>query len=168
MDVITVKNKEELEAMEKVDGKLVYNGEDQKYYMAKANEWISVPVTMSSEGLVVNLYELNKQIVEQLDFITEEEFQGKRSMLEEFMTGNAYMLYGREIGYFTVFMRDKDKKDYNNPVDAFYDIFSIFEKQVYSMEYNDDKTAIEIWIKFNEQATVLYLFDYSAAVVYYE
>ena len=65
-------------------------------------------------------------------------------------------------------MRDKDKKDYDNPVDAFYDIFSIFETQVYSMEYNDDKTAIEIWIKFNEQATVLYLFDYSAAVIYYE
>ena len=107
MDVITVKDKQELEALEKVDGKLVYNGEDQKYYMAKAGEWISVPVTMSSEGLVVNLYELNKQIVEQLEFISEEEYQEKKSMFEEFMTGNAYMLYGKEIGYFTVFMRDR-------------------------------------------------------------
>lgn len=167
MDVITIKNKQELKTIENPDGKLVYNGEDQKYYYLKEGEWIQTPVQINSEGeLGINLYELNKQLIQQLDYMTEEQLKEASTVIGDFMSGDCYMLYGKDIGYFTLFM--KDEKSPEDRVGLVFEcLHAAFGDNIYSIELNEEKTAIEIWVNFQEMVTVLYLFDYSQGIVYY-
>lgn len=77
-----------------------------------------------------------------------------------------YMLYGKEIGYFTLFMRDS----YNWEIETLD--LAVMEclanvGPVYSIELTANKDAIEIWVKDTQRdlLTCMYLFPYDNGVV---
>ena len=119
----------------------------------------------------IELYELNRSIIEQQGPM-ENGYAEKMTLLQDFVNrtnNHFYMMYGKEIGYFTVFVR-------NLPAGTPYDLerldMAVFEcllnvGPVYSVELTTEKDAVEIWVKDAERdlLTCMYLFPYDNGVV---
>lgn len=109
-----------------------------------------------------NLYNMNKSLVAQLPAL--KDFSNAKRLIDNFgkRTNNEfYMLYGKEISYFTLFHERPSNKSLGNCV-----INLIKESwDIYSVEGTDDRQAIEIWINDAGNPVVMYLFPYDAGVV---
>ena len=72
-------------------------------------EWVAQEIgeTTSTSGEVsMSLYEMNRQLINQLPDYNEEAWGGAEEILKEYLEKHAhsyYMMYGRELNYFTVF-----------------------------------------------------------------
>ena len=133
-------------------------------------EWVAQEIgeTTSTSGEVsMSLYEMNRQLINQLPDYNEEAWDGAKEILKEYLekhNHSYYMLYGRELSYFTVFHKEDSAE--------FVDLFSALKTcldsigGVRSFDF-DGETAIEIWVKPDVASTVtcLYLFPYDDGVV---
>jgi len=166
-NILQVKNYSILSALQNhQEGEVAYCEDEQQYYIFKDGKWLKVEANMTSEGLQLNLYDLNKQIMEQLPDFNEEQIKDFKAALEIWKSPKAdkyYMLYGREIGYFTLFVEDIDEDD-NLLSDSVVECLGSFEA---IKEYDMSGEAVEIWVRTEEGVTVLYLFGYDAGVVTY-
>ena len=84
------------------EGETVFNTDTQKSMIYKKGKWEDI--RMEGQGLNMNLYDFNKSIVAQLPDI--EDFNEKIDLINEFYqvsNNQYYMLYGKEISYFTLF-----------------------------------------------------------------
>jgi hypothetical protein len=118
----------------------------------------------------IELYELNRSIIEQQGALGEENIADKCILINNFATNTNnkfYMLYGREINYFTVFAlaRDKDWELETLALGVMECLVNI--GNIYSIEVTAEKDAIEIWVKDNAQdlLTCMYLFPYDNGIV---
>lgn len=118
----------------------------------------------------VDMYSLNKQIISQFPLFNEENWEGAEKKFNDWLetqNDKFYMLYGREINYFTLFSKIKNGE--------FKNLFSALKAclesvgPIYAIDVMEDNSAVEIWAQIGEQqATCLYLFPYDDGVVYYE
>lgn len=136
------------------------------YYIYQNKAWHEMAI--NPNGIELDLYSLNKQIIMQLPFLEESVVNSKKKMLNEFLenTRNVYyMLYGKEISYFTVFHYESFE------IENFDDlVIECLENigNIKSIEYADEeKNAIEIWVesKKTHDITCLYLFPYDTGIV---
>ena len=122
----------------------------------------------------VSLYELNRQIIKQQGPLKENDIKSKIDMLKEFSnTFEKYsLLYGREINYFTLFVKDENWELESLDIGVIECLNNI--GTIYSIEYTKEKDAIEIWMEVeintdteeNEKLiTCMYLFPYDAGIV---
>ena len=166
-DMIKVPNLKMLNALPSIpqEGEVAFCEDEQKYYMFH-EQWIPVEATMTDEGLKLNLYDLNKQIINQLLDYTDEKIKDLKEVIRIWKTSKEdsyFMLYGKEIGYFSLFVADYEGQ------------YSTFEEEVVAClndfdaikEYDVNEKAIELWVKTGEDVTALYLFGYDAGVVGY-
>ena len=117
----------------------------------------------------IELYELNRSIIEQQGIIKEEDIARAMNDIKYLVASTdnkCYMLYGKEIGYFTLFMRDS----YNWEIESLD--LAVMEclvnvGPIYSIELTAEKDAIEIWVKDTQQdlLTCMYLFPYDNGIV---
>lgn len=169
--MITVRHYKDLKAFKNhEEGETAFVQSEKRGYILHEGKWI--PINASESGIKMNLYELNKSILSQMDPLTDDTLQYLKNDINRNLTANYYLLYGKEISYFTLFERRKVVTDMlkNETLgDMVLECLKSFEK-VYSYEMKDDEGVIEIWVhnKDNNLATVLYLFDYTDGVVYYE
>ena len=122
---------------------------------------------MENNGFELGLYDMNKQIIAQLPDLTD--WDRVEETLKNFdidWHNKYYMLYGKEIGYFTLFMRDS----YNWEIESLD--LAVMEclinvGPIYSIELTAGKDAIEIWVKDTQQdlLTCMYLFPYDNGIV---
>lgn len=166
-NILQVQNFSILSALQNhQEGEVAYCQDEQQYYIFKDGQWIKVEANMTSDGLQLNLYDLNKQIMEQLPDFDEEQIKDFKAALEIWKSPKAdkyYMLYGKEISYFTLFAEDNDEDD-NLLSDSVVECLESFEA---IKEYDMSGEAVEIWVKTEDGVTVLYLFGYDAGVVGY-
>lgn len=151
-------------------GYVVYNEEDGKYYAKSVDGWIEVNNPDDTQSIAMTLYEINKQVISQLSTLTQEQIQEKIEMINNWYdkTCYYYMLYGREISYFTLFVRHQDGFDVNNLGEGVIHCLNNIG-EIKSVDITPDNAAIEIWIcDSKNNTTCLYLFDYSEGVVFYE
>lgn len=170
---ITVKDLNHLYAMQNHEENEIAYVEDLKkiYSWQDSDGWQELNV--ENKGLQLNLYELNKNIMSQMNPMTKEDIYNKSGEIFEFYTEVApndyYMLLCREYNYYTLFAPDFRYKNHGED-DFVSAVLSIIEElgPVYSIEKTE--TAIEFWIKPEGSETPLafYLFPYDAGVVYYE
>lgn len=118
----------------------------------------------------MNLYELNKTVVNQLPILTKADISTKMKTIEELhqATMNShYMLLCKEYNYYTIFECDP-MMSLPTFGAAVCEIISNLG-DVYDIDWAADHGAIEIWIKPDgeESALAFYLFAYDAGVVYY-
>ena len=116
----------------------------------------------------IELYELNRSIIDQQGALSEEDINNKFILINDFannMRNKFYMLYGREINYFTVFARDRDWELETLALATYECLANI--GPVYSIELTAEKDAIEIWVKDTQQdlLTCMYLFPYDNGIV---
>lgn len=174
--MVTVEDKKTLEALKNhEDGEVFYVKGENKIYVWKDEDksYKEVDQKMISEGgLKMNLYEINKSIISQMDPLDEAKINDLKDMINSILDKNYYLLYGEEISYFTLFERKpqiiQDSEEDTSLGNMLIECLKAFDK-VYNYELLDNG-AIEIWVhnKNNNLATVLYLFDYTDGVVIYE
>ena len=129
--------------------------------------WIEMNI--ENKGLAMNLYELNKNVIGQLDPLTSNEIALKMSLIDEYYskTSNTYhMLLCRDFNYYTIFTYDS-MMSFPNFSGAVCTIITELG-DVYSIDMNDDG-VLEIWIQPTGETSpyAFYLFPYDAGVVYY-
>lgn len=152
------------------DGELFYVKDEKQGYVWNdaVQDYIKVDKNLASNGkLNMNLYEINKSIIGQMEPL--DDLTDLKDTINSLLTGDYYLLYGKEMSYFTLFERKDGQED--NLGEAVIDCLNAFEK-IYSFEVikEEDKIrSIEIWVHNADTnlASVLYLFDYTDGVVYY-
>ena len=146
-----------------LEGEVAFHTLDKCYYIWHDGDWHKLQV--EGGGLELGLYDLNKQIIEQLPTLTPEELENKKEIINEFhkkYNNEFYMLYGKEISYFTLFKLNKNTTQFGNEViDCLKNVG--FIKSIDKTETDD---AIEIWIQPETiESTCLYLFPYDSGLV---
>ena len=117
--------------------------------------------------LQYTLYELNKTIIAALPDISEEEIEEGLEAINEFdeiVSAKYYMLLCKELSYFTVLRRRKIKCEDATLAEAFMSCLKSFGT-IKSIEIKPEDSAVEIWMKKDEDVFCFYLFNYTAGVV---
>ena len=134
-------------------------------------EWVAEELNeVKGNGEVtMSLYEMNRQLINQLPDYNDEAWNGAKKILNEYLEKhpNSYhMIYGRELSYFTVFHKEEEA-EFNGLFDAIKDCLASVGS-VHSFDF-DGEAAIEIWVKpdTTSDVTCLYLFPYDDGVVTY-
>lgn len=111
----------------------------------------------------MGLYDMNKQIIEQLPTLTD--FEQHIKDINAFVRNNNsihFLLYGKEISYFTLFQRSAyETEDFGKAVIEC--LTNVGEIKAIDLTENAD--AFEIWVIYDSQATCLYLFPYDSGIV---
>ena len=159
-ELFAIQNHEPGEMAMCIDTKEIFIWDEEK-------GWIKMDVL--NKGLELNLYELNKNIVDQLDPLTPDEITMKTGLIRDYYqkANNTYhMLLCKDFNYYTIFNYDSMLSLLDFPSVVCTIITELGE--VYSIELLEDG-AMEIWIKpTGENAPyAFYLFPSDAGVVYY-
>ena len=152
-----------------VEGTTVYL-EDIKEGIRYINgEWVADETmeTKANGDITMSLYEMNRQLINQLPDYNEEAWGGAKEIFNEYLSKHInayYMLYGRELNYFTVFHKNGDG-EFDNLFDALKTCLDSVGA-IRSFDF-DGEAAIEIWVKPEVASTVtcMYLFPYDDGVV---
>ena len=143
------------------DGEIVQT-EDGKYQVFKNGELHDLK--MEGSNLELGLYDLNKQIISQLPSLTDEELDKKIDIIDDSYikcVNNFYMLYGKEISYFTLFKINEPIYFAKTVLDCLNEI-----GEIKAIDPAEDGFAIEIWVQpTDEEPTCLYLFPYDNGLV---
>lgn len=146
------------------EGEIACDIETKQFYRWQ-DGWI--PVNLPKEvDMNLNLYDLNVQLVEQFKDITDKEtLNTKAKQITEFMNkfqNQYYLLYGREIYYFTLFKKVENTENAGDVViECLGNVGAIK-----CIDLTETKDAIEAWVKTPEgKVTCLYLFPYDMGVV---
>lgn len=165
--MITVDSYKDLKALRfHGDGEIAYVKKDKKGYVYRQEEDKWIPVNTDGSGLSMNLYEINKSVYSQMEPLDDNALEYLQRDIDKGFTKNCYLLYGKEVGYFTLFERKEGAEETLG--EAVVDCLRTFER-IYSYEFRDNEEVVEIWIhNFKDDlATVLYLFNFESGVVYY-
>ena len=136
--------------------------EDGKLKIFQDGEWKDLNVEGSN--LELGLYEINKQIISQLPSLTDEELDKKIDVINDSYikcVNDFYMLYGKEISYFTLFKVNEPIYFAQTVLDCLNEI-----GEIKAIDPTEDGFAVEIWVQpTNEEPTCLYLFPYDNGLV---
>lgn len=142
----------------------------------KANYEDKIP-QQTSEVTLGNLYDVNKQIMEQMEELTPElREEASNKILNWFTCGHPseryYMLLCHELRDYTLFNLDKSGQWRNIPAAkcaiAANDVIECMTNRgkLLSVE-KEDGDVWELWIRNDEGCFAYYLFPYSTAVLEY-
>lgn len=163
---ITYRDQDGNEILNPIEGIKAYSPETERLYIYTNNEWKMIE---GDVGLNMNMYDMNKQIISQLPTLDEGALDIARAKIVQFIeqSHNKYfMMLCRELNYYTVFHIGLGQQlpFAMNEVIACADYLG----DIKSIEGEEDKGAIEIWItqRENDKETyVMYLFPYDAGVI---
>ena len=154
------------------NGEVVYVIDEKTFYLYNDGNFTKIP---TDTDLKLSLYDMNAQVISQLPTLSEEKLNNKNKDFKNFIketNNNFYMLYGKEISYFTVFHNLDPYIGYIG-----YQIYTDFYEvlleclrnigEVKSFDLTEAKDAFEIWVKIDEdKTTCLYFFPYDTGIVY--
>ena len=166
-DILKVQNRKILESLQNhQEGEVAFCEEEQQYMVYK-NGWTPVQAEMTGDGLKINLYDLNKQVVSQLPPFDDTRIQDAIDTTNAWGTKKLYMLYGKEISYFTVIMDETNEdNEFNTLGETVMALLKDITDIIYAYDVMDENT-IEVWVKYQDMTTVLYLFNYENGLVKY-
>lgn len=149
-------------------GQVAYATDTEETYIYGQDGWqVFGDVKVNGEGLKMSLYDLNRSIMEQLPALTDYDTAINTINAFEKKTYNAfYMLYGKDISYFTIFKMQNAKYE-NYECESLGDaVLECLENVgvVKTIDMTDEGT-VEIWMDINGEIHCLYLFPYDTGVV---
>ena len=146
-------------------GQVAYATDTEEIYVYGQDGWqILGDVKVNGEGLHMSLYELNRSIMEQLPALADFDEATETINNYQAQTKNKfYMLYGKEISYFTIFNMVEEYSEFESLGDAVLECLATVGavKSVYLTQDN----TIEIWADINGEIHCLYLFPYDTGIV---
>lgn len=142
-----------------VEGEIVQTPEG-KYLIWHEDAWNELK--MEGGGINMGLYDMNKQIISQLPIL--EDFEKAMDdiwTLYETYHNKYFMLYGKEISYFTVFKIIEPQYLGEDVLDCCLNV-----GLVKAMDLTETGDAVEIWVHPEDgEPTCLYLFPYDSGIV---
>ena len=141
------------------EGELVQTPEG-KYMIWHDGNWNEIK--MEDSGINIGLYDMNKQIIAQLPVLNDftKAIADVRDLHGKYWN-EYYMMYGKEISYFTLFKVCGMNEFGQDVIDCCANIGAIK-----AMDMTEAADAIEIWVQpDNGEPTCLYLFPYDNGVV---
>lgn len=111
-------------------------------------------------------YEMNKMIIGQLNHLTPEEKSEKYKLINDWqkkIKATYYAMIGKENNYYTIFKTGAIHELPNLGEGVLQCLQNVGE--VYSIEKTEAGDAIEIWVKYEDEPIVMYLFPYDKGVV---
>lgn len=141
------------------EGELIQTPEG-KYVIWHDGSWNEIK--MENGGINMGLYDINKQIISQLPALNDftKAIADVRDLHGKYWN-EYYMMYGKEISYFTLFKVCGMNEFGQDVIDCCANIGVIK-----AMDMTEAADAIEIWIQSeNDEPTCLYLFPYDNGVV---
>ena len=146
------------------EGEIVQNAIDKKYYIYRDNNWtlINLDGSGASLGASLDLYDMNKQIISQLPVLKNftKAIENVRDLHDKYWN-KYYMMYGKEISYFTLFKVCGNNEFGQDVIDCCLNVGDIK-----AMDMTKAQDAIEIWIQpEDKEPTCLYLFPYDCGIV---
>lgn len=124
------------------------------------NAWNEIK--MEGGGINMGLYDMNKQIISQMPIL--EDFEKAMDdiwTLYETYHNKYFMLYGKEISYFTVFKIVEPWLLGEEVLDCCLNV-----GLVKAMDLTEAGDAVEIWVQPQDgEPTCLYLFPYDSGIV---
>ena len=142
-----------------VEGELMQNAADGHYYVWHDGEWCVVK--MDNSGFEMGLYDMNKQIISQMPDLTD--WDRVETTLLDFdkkWHNDYYMLYGKEISYFTVFKIKEQIAFGREVIDVIKNVGA-----VKAIDPTENADAMEVWVIYDSEPTCLYLFPYDSGIV---
>ena len=131
-----------------------------KYMIWHDGGWNEIKTEGS--GINMGLYDMNKQIISQLPTLNDftKAIADVRDLHGKYWN-EYYMMYGREISYFTLFKVCGMNEFGQDVIDCCANIGTIK-----AMDMTEAADAIEIWVQpENGEPTCLYLFPYDNGIV---
>ena len=116
---------------------------------------------MENSGIEMDLYDMNKQIIAQLPDLTD--WDRVEQLFNDFHTSwnnKYYMMYGKEISYFTVFKIVEPHLFGSVVMDCIPNVGI-----VKAIDLTETADAVEIWVMYEDEPTCLYLFPYDMGIV---
>ena len=112
-------------------------------------------------GINMGLYDMNKQIISQLPALSDftKAIANVRDLHGKYWN-EYYMMYGKEISYFTLFKVCGANEFGQDVIDCCANVGIIK-----AIDFTETQDAIEIWVENNNGPTCLYLFPYDNGVV---
>jgi len=141
------------------EGELVQTPEG-KYMIWHDGSWNEIK--MEGSGINIGLYDINKQIISQLPTLNDftKAIADVRDLHGKYWN-EYYMMYGKEISYFTLFKVCGMNEFGQDIIDCCANIGDIK-----AIDMTEAADAIEIWVQpENDEPTCLYLFPYDNGVV---
>ena len=144
-----------------LEGEIMQNASDGKYYIWHEDNWHEF--SMENSGIEMDLYDMNKQIIAQLPDLTD--WDRVEQLFNDFHTSwrnKYYMMYGKEISYFTVFKIVEPHLFGSVVMDCIPNVGI-----VKAIDLTETEDAVEIWVlpDGEEDVTCMYLFGYDEGVV---
>ena len=156
-------------------GDILYCNEDNKTYvyvdegLGKKYGWEEMeinPEAMINFGMTE--YEINKMIVAQLpSMIKDAQIQPSKELIKDYTHRHItsvgyYMLLCNDIHYYTVF---EVCDEYEEKVEDIVIECLQYKGVIQQINYNEDETAIECWIKNEDGVFMFLLFNYDWGVI---
>jgi hypothetical protein len=142
-----------------LEGEIMQNTADGKYYIWYEDNWHEF--SMENSGIEMGLYDMNKQIIAQLPDLTD--WDRVEQLFNDFHTSwknKYYMMYGKEISYFTVFKVVEPHLFGSVVMDCIPNVGI-----VKAIDLTETEDAVEIWVMYEDEPTCLYLFPYDMGIV---
>ena len=170
MEVVRVKNTKFRDAlMNHSEGETVYCEEEKQCYVWANGEYQPVESQIDGAGEIkVNYRDLVISAISAFEPFDDEQIKKYQVLLnawDEIQAKDFYMLYARELDYFTLFHRvtDEGNKCIGKEV---FECLSDLGSVVYIEDFTEDEYNIIFWVKTPEgKLTEVYLFDYTKGVV---
>lgn len=144
---------------EPMDGEVAYDTSTEKIMVYHDGAWQQI--TTQGSGLNIGLYDINKQIIAQLPTYTDLDKAAKTiSALHDIYQNEYYMLYGKEISYFTLFKLIEPQYFAQEVLDCLRHVGTLK-----AVDPDEPGTAVEIWVENEDGPTCLYLFPYDNGLV---
>ena len=141
------------------EGELVQTPEG-KYMIWHDGNWNEIK--MENSGINIGLYDMNKQIISQLPALNDftKAIADVRDLHGKYWN-EYYMMYGKEISYFTLFKVCGMNEFGQDVIDCCLNV-----GPVKAMDLTEAGDAVEIWVQpENDEPTCLYLFPYDSGIV---
>ena len=162
-----VKNKKFLQVIQSREGEVVYCEKEDAIYCFNNGEWQELKQPEKVPAVGVPSYEIMKSLADALNKMEDKEIQEKKELIMDWkkqFKDRFFMLLGNEISYYTIF-EQSTVYEVSNLAEGVIECLINLGDILY-IEENDDRTAIEIWIRQEElEPTILYLFPYNHGVV---
>ena len=153
--------------LEPYHGQTVWCSDEDKVYRFDVIEgWQEIPEG-ADVGFNMNIYEMNKQIIGQLEILDDVAMKEKSEFVRNFIgkwNHQYYMLLCRELNYYTLFHIDLKNAD-ETVEDVLFECAGVIG-DIKSIEATSDECAIEIWVTNRDNETyAMYFFPYDNGVV---
>ena len=169
-NIVRVKNIKFRDAlMNHEEGETVYCEEEKQCFVWQNGKYQPVSSTVDTAGEIkVNYRDLVISALSSFEPFTEDQVKRYQVLINEwdsFQHHNYYMLYARELDYFTLLARGDNDGLRCLGKEIFLCVESV-GSPIYVEDFTEEDNRIIIWIKTPDgKITEMYLFDYTEGVV---